>query len=132
MAILSLDASLCILLIVASANLLFASIHNFDLSTSDLQARIIADDIALALQKEKTSLDNLRSGNVEPIQEKIKKLSQCIEVQISNSEFANKPERVNPIVRNKQKPCSGDRVSQTVLVASSNEIYAATIWVYFK
>ncbi len=132
MAILSLDASLCILLIVASANLLFINVHNFDLSTGDLQARIIADDIGLAFQKEKTSLDNLRNGNVEPIQEKLEKLSQCIEIQISNTKFTKDQALENPIVRNKQKPCSGDRVSQTVLVASDNEIYAATVWVYFK
>lgn len=119
--ILSIDATLALVLTCATLASLFTATQNLDFTINEITAHQLAGDLALALQEEKYATLALQNGDQEPIRQLLENIEQyndssnCIEVTSINK-YGN---------------CNGEKITKSFLIYN-NGVIEAQVAVYFK
>ncbi|MFH0713711.1 MAG: hypothetical protein V1722_04475 [Candidatus Micrarchaeota archaeon] len=120
--ILSIDATLALVLTCATLASLFTATQNLDFTINEMAANQLAGDLALALQEEKYATLELQRGNLEAMRhlleniEQYKHSSNCIEVVTTGNKYGN---------------CDGEKVTRSFLVYN-NGVIEAQVAIYFS
>ncbi len=117
--ILSLDASLALLLTAVTATAFLQVSQNFDFSVKEIAAQKFTDSLALSLQEEKTLLMQLADETPLPITGQVEEIqrSYCIVVKAGEANAGN---------------CTGrEKVTRQFFIYSDGDFVEASVETYF-